>query len=625
MKIGRRSKHVPSKGLFSGPLLGRLNRREKQELADKSAAAKPVAKARRLAFGLETVEPRLLMSAQLITSVVNDTITLAIGGTSAAPTVVLTDHTGQLASAALNTASDTEIDVNSAQVIAGQTLSAGDTLDIDLTNFAKLDSFVGGNGGQLTIKFDGGNEQFSSLGTLLFNAGTQALGNLSGIATADSMNIDNSASVSYGLTIQSTSSIASSANLTASNLTITSAQTAGDLLTTGLFANADTGIDLTGASLTTTAGALTLNAQSTLNVSTDGTGMSAVKGALITSFSNAAIDIGGSSVLTATGGDLDITASVNGSLTASAGSATVKLVVIAGSAAPSVTIDGGSQVASTTGAVDAQATTNVTINSSTAPITNSGSASVDAAVLSTTFADGATMTVDGGAGVSAKTSDTLAASSTLTSSTVANAAVPKTAGAAVAVSVITGDTTASVADATVSGSSVSATAGSDRSITTTAMSSPGGSSASGSGSNDSEQTLGSNDAATSSGSITVAGAIAVSVDTGTTSAFLASGAIINAGAGAATVSAGSADVVAVTADGEFTQAGTTGVGVGVAIGVADRTDAAYITGTVAVTAGTLDVAVLVPSASSFSASATSGVAIPPMSGSRGRWRSTSRC
>ena len=435
-----------------------------------------------------------------------------------------------------------------------------------------------------------------------------ALGNLSGITTADSMNIENSASLLYGLTIQSTSSIASSASLTATSLTLTSAQTAGDLLSTGLLANANTGIDLNGASLTTTAGALTLNAQSSLNVNTTGVGMSAVKGALITSFSNADIDITGSSQLKATGGDLDITASVNGSLTASAGDATVKLVVIAGQAAPSVTIEGGSQVSSTSGAVDAQATTNLTITSSTSPITNSGSASVDAAVLSTTFSDGASMTVDGGADVSAKTTDTLAASSTLNSTTTADASVPKTAGAAVAVSVITGDTSASVADATVSGSAVSVTAASSRTLTTIAKSSPGGSAASGDSSNDSEQTLGTNDASTGSGSVTIAGAIAVSTDTGTTTAFLGNKASIIAGsAGAVTVSAGSADVVAVTADGEFTQAGTTGVGIGVAVGVADRSDSAYITGTVAVTAGTLDVAVLAPSPSSFSASATSGV------------------
>ncbi len=432
-------------------------------------------------------------------------------------------------------------------------------------------------------------------------------------AKTDTVNLQNSSgTLGYGLTIESSSVIDANASITATNLTLTSAQTASDLLSTGLFANADTGINLAGADLTTTAGALTLNANSTLAVNTTGTGMSAVKGAVITSFSTANIAIGPNldntgSVLQASGGDVDITASVNGNLTASASGATVNIVVIAGSAAPSVTIDGNSTVTSTTGAVDAVASTNVTI-SAASPAASGGSGSTDAAVLSTTYGSGAAMTVDGGANVSAKTSDTLSASSTLQSSTVADAS-HGTAGGAVAVSVITGNTTASVADATVSGSSVNVTAASNRTITTTAMSSPGGSSGSDSSDpNSSGNTLANNDASTGAGqNITVAGAVAVSTDTGTTSAFLGTGASVNAGTGAATVSASSVDVVPVTADGEFTQAGTVGVGVAVAINVADRTDTAYITGTVSVTAGSLDVAVLEPSPSSFSADATSGV------------------
>src|ERR1700733_12625088 len=241
MKIGRRSKHVSLKSLFSGPVLRRLNRRERQELAEKSGAAKAPVKPQRPTFGLESVEPRLLMSVTLPITATHDVMTMSIGGTAGAPTVIISDSSGQLASSAVTS---TEIDVNSAQVIAGQTLSAGDTLNINLSNFSLLNTFVGGNGNELTIKFNGGNEQFSSLGS---------------IAAADTMNIQNSGSLAYGLTIDSTSVINSGATLTAKDLTLTSAQTAGDLLTTGLFANANTGVELTGAHLTTTAGALTLN------------------------------------------------------------------------------------------------------------------------------------------------------------------------------------------------------------------------------------------------------------------------------------------------------------------------------------------------------------------------------
>src|SRR5579864_5445060 len=134
MKIGRRSKHISAKSFFSGPFLRRLNRREKLELAEKSAAAKPVVKARKPAFGLETVEPRLLMSGTpLQYTTMNDVITLSIGGTSAAPIVKLTDSSAQLAQAALTGAAGTEIDVSRSG--AGGGVVSADTLNIDLTNF----------------------------------------------------------------------------------------------------------------------------------------------------------------------------------------------------------------------------------------------------------------------------------------------------------------------------------------------------------------------------------------------------------------------------------------------------------------------------------------------------------
>jgi hypothetical protein len=590
MKIGRRSSQTASKGTLTGSAFRRLNHRQREELKATTRVAKAAAKAPRPSYGLETVEPRLLMSADLSYTTLNDTLTLAVGGTAAAPTVNLSDASGQLASVNLTAATGAQIDVTRSGT-GGAAVSA-DTLNIDLTNFSTLVTFVNANGGQLTVNFEGGDE---------FEGTPHPL--------TDTVNVNGvSGTLNYGVTVDSTSVINSGASLTATNITLDSAQTASDLLSTGLFANADTGISLTGAHLTTTGGALTLDATSTLSVSSNGTGMSAVKGAVITSFSNANIGVGASSMLKATGGDVDITASVLGNLTATAGGATVNLISIDGSASPTVTINGGSSVTSTSGAIDATASSNVTINATATPATGQSNTKVDAAVLNTTYGSGAAMTVDGGASLNADTADTVAASSTLNSSTVANANVAGDGGAAVAVSVITGDTTTDVDTASLTGSSVSATASSNRTIVTTAMSSPGGSQASGNNSNASEQTLSSNDASTDSGqNITVAGAITVSTDTGKTSAFLGNGAVINAGGGAATVSAASVDVVTLTSEGQFTHAGTTGVGVGVAINVVDRPDSAYVTGTVSVTAGSLDVAVLAPSQSIFTVSATSGV------------------
>ena len=606
MKIGRRSSQTASKAQATGAVLRRLNRREREELRAKSGAAK----APRPSYGLETVEPRLLMSADLSYMTLNDTLTLSIGGSAAAPTVILKDASGQLASSALNPTTGTVINISRSSSVGGGPVSA-DTLDIDLTNFATLNSFVSGSGGQLTINFQGGDE---------FSGSPHPF--------TDTVNVNGtSGTLNYGVTVESSSVIDSSANLTATSIALSSAQTASaaaaDGFSTGLFANADTGINLTGAHLTTTGGALTLNATSTLSVNTNGAGPSAAKGALITSFSSAAIDIGGSSALRATGGDVDITASVQGNLTATASGAQVDLVSIDGSASPAVASNGGSSVVSTTGAVDAIATSNVTINATaTAPAGQSNS-KVDAAVLNTTYGSGAAMTVNGGAVLSAHGADTAASSSTLNSTSVANGDVAGDAGAAVAVSVITGNTTTDVDSASVTGSAVNVTASSNRTIVTTAMSAPGGSQASGTGSNASEQTLANNDASTGSGqNITVAGAITVSTDTGSTSAFLGNGATINAGGGAATVSAASVDVVTLTAEGEFTTAGTNGVGVAVAIDVADRPDTAYVTGSVSVTAGSLDVAVLAPAQSVFTVSATSGVGNSSNVGAAGSCSST---
>ena len=573
MKIGRRSSQTASKGMLTPSVSRRLNHREREELRAKSVAAKAAAKAPRPSYGLETVEPRLLLSADLSYTTLNDTLTLSVGGTAAAPTVNLSDASGQLASVNLTAATGTEVDISRSGT-GGGAVSA-DTLNIDLTNFATLNTFVNANGGQLTVKFIGGDEFEGTPKPFI-----------------DTVNVDGaSGALGYGVSIDSSSVIDSSASLTATNITLDSAQTASDLLSTGLFANADTGISLTGANLTTTAGALTLDATSTLSISTNGAGMSAVKGAVITSFSNANIGVGGSSMLTATGGDVDITASVQGNLTANASGASVDLISVDGSASPTVTINGGSSVTATTGAINATASSNVTIHSAATATTGQGNAQVDASVLNTTYGSGAAMTVNGGARLNAHGADTVAASSTLNSSTTANGDVAGDAGAAVAVSVITGDTTTDVDSASLTGASVSATASSNRTIVTTAWSAPGGSQASGSGSNASEQTLSSNNASTGSGqNITVAGAITVSTDTGKTSAFLGNGTTINAAGGAATVSAASVDVVTLTSDGHFTAAGTTGVGVAVAINVADRPDSAYVTGTVNVTAASLDVA-----------------------------------
>ncbi len=258
----------------------------------------------------------------------------------------------------------------------------------------------------------------------------------------------------------------------------------------------------------------------------------------------------------------------------------------------------------------------MTIQAVTTPDGNSD-ASQDGAVAVSVFHSEAILGVSSSAHLDATNAAKLTASSTLIDTTTGDAQAG-TAGAGVAVAVVFGDTTASVQSATVDGSSVTLGASSDRQLTTTANASLGGST-DGGGGDASQSSLSNNDASTSDGSISVAGAVAVTVDTGTTSAYIQSG-TIDAGSGAVVVSATPQDVVLTTADGAFTGdtsggGGTNGVGVAVAINVADRNNLAYITGATDITAGSISITVAPPSpapsdASSFSAEATSGIGDP---------------
>ncbi len=148
-------------------------------------------------------------------------------------------------------------------------------------------------------------------------------------------------------------------------------------------------------------------------------------------------------------------------------------------------------------------------------------------------------------------------------------------------------------------------ASTNRTIVTTADSSQGGSSASSGGDNASEKALKGNNASTSDGSISVAGAVAVSTDTGDTKAYIDNG-TVNSGAGATSVTAATVDNATVTANGSSTAKGATGVGVGVGINVAVRNADAYLTGTDGVTAGSLTVHIIAPDQTSFTTTATSG-------------------
>src|SRR3954468_8245679 len=101
MKFGRRSKRNVSKTPILGQLLSGLNRRDRRALAKKGGAIQSPAKPRRPVFGLEPVEPRLLMSVDLSYPTVNDTVTLTATGPANAPIINLTSPGGVNISAPL--------------------------------------------------------------------------------------------------------------------------------------------------------------------------------------------------------------------------------------------------------------------------------------------------------------------------------------------------------------------------------------------------------------------------------------------------------------------------------------------------------------------------------------------
>ncbi|MFZ1909741.1 MAG: LEPR-XLL domain-containing protein, partial [Burkholderiales bacterium] len=369
--------------VFRPSVLGQMLR-EAFERITRPVTVRRATPARGKGYMLEAIEPRLLLSADLsyaASSSAHDfTLKAAAGAISLYDS---SDLSSALATKSIGGGGDVSVSIARDDTLGAQGLN-GDTLRIDLDTFNLLNSALSGHG--LTIDFQGGSERVST-DHVIVDGTTGAVG--------------------YGLTIQSSSDIATSAtaNITG-DFTLKSEQTASDLLDTGLWADSNTAITLSGANLTAS-GALNLTAHSDVTVSTTGTGMTAIQGAAVTSFSGATIDISGNSILHGT--DINLTSSVDGTLTASAAAAAVKLVAVIGAATPQITIDGSSQLHAT-GNLTALSKSDVTINASTSPETGSSDSSIDAAVVNTTFGSGAALSVSGGALLDATGTASLSAS-----------------------------------------------------------------------------------------------------------------------------------------------------------------------------------------------------------------------
>src|SRR5512135_1994684 len=597
-------------------------------------AQRAPAPARRQGFMLEPIEPRLLLSADL-----------SYFGPAANPSATqfwlkaINSTQVQLFDSATDTSSTHEATL-SAFTIASGTVTIDralgdsgipDTVHLVTDTFAQLDpgsTGITGNGNKLEISFDGGDQRVFQDSVLLDDS-----------ASTDLTQVNHA----FGLSVTSNSQI-SATNTSISvtgDLGLISEQKniAGDTPGgKGVLAITNPGITLTGAHLTAS-GSLTLQAHAGLNITSDGSNQGDTSGvgdyssslqsllnsnvgsgnnsgtnlSPVVSVNVAKIDIGGGSVPTATSDHISITSNIDQpSFSANAnGNGSIKLGFIVGLSDPQVAIHGASTSLVAGGKIDASATTNLSPDMEVTPGSNSDS-SKDAAVALTVFDSEASLSVTDqaqlttGAGKAA----TLSASSTLNATTKGDA-TGGTAGAGVAVSVVFGDTSAYLDNATVTGGSLSLGASSDRTLITTAKSSTGGSSDGGGGST--SQTALSNNKASTDGSannVNVAGAVAVNIDTGSTSAYFKN-ASIDVGTGTASVTAESADKVTVTADGSNTgdtSSTTNGLGIAVAINVADRSDSAYVTGASNIlNAGALKIEVLEPNSSSFDVEAKSGV------------------
>src|SRR5579862_9327040 len=646
MRKARRWDRTPSKRSVLDTLLDKVLRemwpREDNAPPRRHVAPRARRKSRR-DFMLEPLEPRLLMSADLSYTGTNHAFTLSASGS----VLNLVDNA--------NASNFVSVDVSALGTNPTVTIqrgdsndSSGDTLDVNLDTSSALNSTIQSHGGSLTLAFTSTDQ------------------------AADKINIDGTnpgganpgEDIGYNLSVTSDSKIASSGAATvAGNLSITSED---DLSVTGsvdsaVIADANTGITLSNANLTTTGtgNSITLDAHSKLAVSapslTGGSatdvGNSTIQGILdsnlgsvnednlsvVISFDSAKIDINGGTMLNAAG-DLNISSTVDGKLAASAVSNVVTAAVTVGSADPEIMIDGSGTSLTAGGAITAAATTNLSVSTTAKPnLLAKADPTADGGVAVTVFDSQALLDVSGSASVDATGATSLTANNTLGATTFGNASGVG-AGAGVAVSVVYGDTTASVNGGTVDGSSVTLASTSTRTITTVASSSVGGSSASGGGTNPSEMTLKSNNASTADNtstgdnSVSIAGAVAVNVDTGTTSSYITNRTIDATGAGGDTagvvVMTTPVDVVFVTGSGASTGSTSDSVGVGVAIDVADRSNLAYVSGTTTITTGSLTILVGAldstgaPSASSlgqstFSVEAISGIGAPSSVGVAG--------
>ncbi|HWA13440.1 MAG TPA: LEPR-XLL domain-containing protein, partial [Burkholderiales bacterium] len=473
----------------------------------KQRKLRKAARQERRKFLLETLEPRLLLSADLTYGAATTATDLTLVAETSGPDLTLklieTGNPGTVvATAILDDASDLDVIIkrDTAGPIGPDTV--GDRIRIDLDSFDILNTFVSGHGGVLKIDVQGGNEAVSSDDHVNLQEG--------GAPTT----------LAYGLEVKSSSDmIVGVGNLTVQgDLKLTTDAHSSGLIgeSSEIFASADGSITINGGTIH--ASAISIEAKSTIDISPDAIDLSSFHVSVATASSTANVTINGAASIQAAG-DLSI-----------------------------------------------HALSDVKAVAEIAPSKGASSTSVDAAV-SFVHIDSTSKVSIGGSAELAATGHKIdiTAENTVVATTTANAAKADN-GAAVAVTHVDGDTGVSFTGTShASADSISMAAISNRTATTTSVSSAGGATASAGGDNKSESTLADNKASSSGGDVNLAGAVSVAVVDNTTTADISTTGLISAANGAIAIGSTAKTEVVTISDGSTTGGGGTGVGVAVSI------------------------------------------------------------
>ncbi|MBV1747412.1 MAG: DUF4347 domain-containing protein, partial [Desulfomicrobium sp.] len=250
-----------------------------------------------------------------------------------------------------------------------------------------------------------------------------------------------------------------------------------------------------------------------------------------------------------------------------------------------VSISGTSQINST-GAVTITATSTTATTALAKANSLAGSVTADAAVATSVVDGSAAVRVTGTTAFSVAGALSLSASNTRSVTTTADGSAggDTAAGGSVAVAVVTGDTEAYLGESAkvISAGSLSISASKLDNIATSAKSTSGGA-VEAAGSTETKSRLSEYKAETSSGAVTIAGAVAVTNLNGHTWAYVASNQAVTTSGSLSVESLDNSDASA-KADGSSVGSASVGVGAGVAINIAKIDNQAYLGGTGTITA-----------------------------------------